>query len=255
MRYLTKEWYLDCQRTNFGFGFTADARAAGCDEMFYNDLYREQERAYIADQREVHNLDPFFLLEISGEEKNDAMQQAFENRAPFSEEDCRAEFAARQQYYLQELNTLLPPEILAQVPDLRVLALGVCSPELAGVLEEFAAAAQARVDAALEAAAAAQQAEPIPPEIEDHICLHDASITAFAVDKDVTMSFTPCFTEDHQVVFHDAQILKLEGELVGAQWLYEEVYAVEGGYELHALLTGAPFCELILRCSGMTFSR
>jgi hypothetical protein len=41
---------------------------------------------------------------------------------------------------------------------------------------------------------------------------------------------------DVKVTFKKAKILEQEGELIGAFWVYDELYKSKNGYEIHTML-------------------
>ncbi|MBQ7083932.1 MAG: hypothetical protein IJM95_01630, partial [Anaerotignum sp.] len=54
--------------------------------------------------------------------------------------------------------------------------------------------------------------------------------------KTDSLAFRMEHSDVKKVIFKNYKILEQDGYLLGATWLYQEVYAVEGGNEYHGLL-------------------
>jgi len=59
------------------------------------------------------------------------------------------------------------------------------------------------------------------------------------------------FTNINKLALVKPEIIKQEGEIVGSYWLYQELYRIDNGYELHVLFDGENMPELIVRCEDI----
>lgn len=160
MRCFTEEWYQVAQFMDFYENLEESEQAAVFSEAYFQELYALRE----ADMLEMQKLLPGMAFEemfgISEEifsEFEDAAtqyQQAKEtfehmkkNRGPFDEVKEKENFAAFFQGQIRTLQENLPPEILNEVADIRVLALGAAT---APVIEEITMFCEACRDAVYE---------------------------------------------------------------------------------------------------------
>lgn len=162
---------------------------------------------------------------------------------PFDQEAAQKEFEARYQERLETYSKLFPQEVLALVADIRVLALGYCSSKAKHVITKFCNMRRAK---GLEAVRAyddymMRRIQHFPARLVDLFHFGDAVITDLHLeDGTLTIRFDNQLYESPNrtaaAVFHNVTILEREENLVGAQWLCEELYKVPNGYEFHGIL-------------------
>ncbi|MNC63896.1 hypothetical protein D3C75_1140570 [compost metagenome] len=60
------------------------------------------------------------------------------------------------------------------------------------------------------------------------------------------------FTNLNQITFVAVQVLRKDEHIAASSWLYNELYRVEDGYEVHVLLSGAAgLQELFVWCADI----
>lgn len=194
----------------------------------------------------------------------------FDERPPFDAEAERNKFAEQYKQKLETILHELPPEILARIADPRVYALGYSTQEVYFLVKKWSDENRRIVSETKEAMQAAMRNQAIPRTLRRQFNLRNCRITqqrwegvgAAALAKDA--SSTPgtkklvhnlileldCSDAEERVdrvIFRDAEILTDEG-VVGLDWLRDELYRTENGYEVHILCGESPLAELILRC-------
>lgn len=284
MKYLTKEWYRLCQMTDLEFDFTVLDKTDEQEENLFLKLYQKEAAAFIKQERELHDQDPreekntdsllFDLLfsdlsldedtAILGQaneqmnqttnEVDQALIEAFENRPPFDEAASKASFEMLYQERLDSLSDRYPKAILAKVEDRQVFALAYCTKEIYEELSSYSKEAQTKVDLVLKSHMAIEQEQKIPEEITEHFGSHDALVTRMTLDQTLSIELDNkgAFSTVRSYHFRDAKILKQDAPLEGAIWLYDELYRIEDGYEVHILLQGEHLIDLVLRCTDIT---
>ena len=115
MRYFTKEWYNDSVVSEMCFAFRKTQKAAIFSDRFFEKLYAVEEKAYL---------------------KHCKRAAKFEKRK-FDAEASRAEFASNYEENLAFVKENLPEEILSDIADLRVIALGSVTYEMADRITRY----------------------------------------------------------------------------------------------------------------------
>ena len=278
MKYLKKQWYELCQQTGYHFGMRVHKEAGVYDESLYLRLYKRKEKEYIRTQQEVYDCDPRFFLELDhstfvrldalvkgdgiGEEdkmvyqlsleQKDHIQQLikeFDARPPFDKKKCKAEFYINQESIQNEVTKRLPHELFLEIADLRVFALGYCTKDVKQKLKNLSKENKKEINRILSEYIKVKDTEQIPESIKNSFGFHDCEVTALTTEKNVTMKFD---TDREKITFIEAQIERMDEGIIGSTWLYEELYAIETGYEAHMLFyTDKGTIELIIRCKDI----
>lgn len=115
MRYFTKEWYNDTVVAEMCFQLRKTQKADTFSEKFYQKLYATEKKAYI---------------------KYSKRTAKFERRK-FDIAASGAEFDSNYEENLMFVKANLPQEILADIKDIRVLALGSVTYEVADRITRF----------------------------------------------------------------------------------------------------------------------
>lgn len=287
MRYLTKEWYTLCQNTFLHFGLRVHRGAAEYSDELYSRLYRRKEREFIKLQREIYNTDPRFMLEEDGEtfipvdqflsgesiceedkmiyhmtieekERIHKLIEEFDNRLPFDENECKKEFSAQNQNeIMMAVEYKLPHELLNQIADIRVFALGYCTKDVLSELKKLSKENEEKVNQVLNEYTEAQNNENIPSEIHKNFHFHDCTVNKINLDNNITVYLDTQggFTEFNKITFIAPEIMKQDGNIVGSYWVYEELYRTETGYEAHILLSGEDMIDLIIKCEDVLIEK
>ncbi|WP_405131688.1 DUF4085 family protein [Paenibacillus sp. FSL H8-0317] len=282
MRYLTKEWYELCQQTHFHFGLRVHNGAYEFDENLFLRLYKRKEKAHVKQERELYNLDPRYMLEHDGqvltrvdkafgeEEVTEEDQIVFhmqpEQRAhiekliaeydvrpPFDEKKCKEEYKESMESSFQYKAEHLPQEIVEQIADIRVFTLGYCTREILQQLKKQSAHNWRRVEHTSKEFREVMMAQNIPDEIHSRVQYHDCTVTELLTMDEVVIRFDTRggFTNINKLTLVAPEIIKQEGDIVGSYWLYQELYRIDNGYELHVLFGGENMPELIVRCADI----
>jgi len=203
MKYFTKEWYEMCQNSGWHLNMSVSKNAEEFNEEYYKDLYTRRRRAFVKEQKEV--------AEVLGEE--------------FSKVKAEVEFMNQHEATVKRMEASIPQDILAEVADTRVLALDIATKEVRQKLKAWCEQNKKEADAKAAAYDGLTLAEN----------LHDAVIRTMEM-KAETLTFKLECSDVKKVVFRNHKVLEQGGYILGATWLYLEVYEAEGGREYHALL-------------------
>ncbi len=115
MRYFTKEWYNDLLISDMCFQLRKTEGASVFSEAFFKRLFLIEERAYL----------------------RYCKRSAKASKAYFDKEAARAEFASNYEENLNFVKANIPDDILADVKDIRVLALGSTTNDIAMRITRF----------------------------------------------------------------------------------------------------------------------
>ena len=203
MKYFTKEWYEMCQNSNWHLNMSVSKNAEEFSEEYYKDLYTRRRRAFVKEQKDV--------AEVLGEE--------------FSRVKAEVQFMESHEETVKRMEASIPETILAEVADTRVLALDIATKEVRQKLKAWCEANKKEADAMVQGYDGLQMEEN----------LHDAVIRTMEMKAD-SLTFKLECSDVKKVVFKNYKDLKQGGYILGAAWLYQEVYEAEGGREYHALL-------------------
>lgn len=260
MKYLTKEWYELCQRCSYHLLIKISEKAAVFSEEYYQQIYHRKLRAFL--KREMKDSGDPRLLTLAMIETADpepelrswlreegflneeehkgspngmkAEMEAERSPKPFKPFDEKRESKLFQicihERHISELQNALPPEILREVADIRVLALDVATKDVKKAIRSWCR------KNAKEADRIAGQYHWIE-ELHNGFSFHDNNLVKIdQKGNKLVIEFEQVHNQSESIIFHDFRILEQEGDLTGAWWLYEEVYPAENGNEYHVLL-------------------
>lgn len=286
MKYLTKEWYDLSQQTGLHFGKRVHKGAHVHDEALYQRLYKRKEKEYVNFQRELYNTDPRFMLKsdgmtlvplskvldegeiaeedtiihhMSAEERDriEALIAEYDRRPPFDETDCKQQFHESVEWGSKAAAAKLPHELLTQIADIRVFALGYCTKEVLLQLKKQSIENEQKVKSTMEQYAKAQQAQHIPESIRSKFNFHDCTVTALDVGEHIVVRLDTRggFTNTNKVTFISAEMMKQDEGIAGCHWIYDELYRIDDGYEVHVLFAGQRMPEMIIRCRDILLEK
>lgn len=96
------------------------------------------------------------------------------------------------------------------------------------------------------------QTQNIPAQILDRLDFHDSEVMKIHADSErMVLELEEREWGYSHVNFEKPEILKMDTGILGCEWLYEEIYRENGGYEMHVLFYSRKelgLKELILRC-------
>lgn len=282
VRYLTKEWFELCQRTGLHFGKRVHSGANIRDEALYKRLYSRKEKQYVKQEREIYDIDPRYMLKFDGtplvpagkffrgeeireedtlvyqmpsEERREIEKLIadYDARPPFDESGCKQKFKDIQEWNCRDSIGQLPGGLIDQIADIRVFSLGYCTKEILQQLKQHSKSNQKQMQFIMNEYREVQQAEQIPEYLRDKFHFHDCRVTDihFARNLVIQLDSRGEFTSLNHVTFVAPEIMQLDEHIVGSSWLYNELYRVDDGYEVHVLFAGKDMPELILRCKDI----
>lgn len=179
---------------------------------------------------------------------------------PWDEAAERAEFEQDYQRELHNLTKVLPLEILNRVADLRVLALDMAAPDIKRDIVKLCRENERKENKWAQEMGAHYRklVEKYPESFIDKLHLHDGRFTGFEwQDGNLVFDMNDeCITHLYcsRVVFVDCEILQMQEDLIGSEWLYEEVHEDGNGFIVHVLTFNwdregyHKYDELTLRC-------
>ncbi len=225
MKYMTKEWYETMQQTNLDCLIKISKEAEAFSESYYQKAYYKREQQWIRVKRKAAEIE----------------RKLAQEDMPFDEKMVKRWFRAMTQEYIRYYNRILPDEILSKVADVRVLALGYASKEVKKALAALSDENEKKVKAVFQAYQKEYQQTfgDAPPAFAQRFCLHDCRVLSCRKrGKDVVLQLDSSggFTDVTKLVFENGEVLLRERPLAGSWWLNDEIYLVDSGYQIHALL-------------------
>ena len=217
MKYLTKQWYCDIQRTSYYYRFHVSKKAEVFSEEYFLYLYKKRLREH-----------KIWCKELAKEECE-----------IYNEMEAIADFERMYANALLEAKENIPKDIILKVADLRILALSIVSSDIYRELKDYCKFLDNQTKKAMEEYYIyyKQIKESLPAGIQN-LNMHDCEITDASFDgNDFVMNIDSDsgYVEISKLVLRNAKIIQHIENLVGATWLYNEVYLVDGQYELHIL--------------------
>ncbi|MBR6652870.1 MAG: DUF4085 family protein [Anaerotignum sp.] len=235
MKYFTKEWYETCQNSGWHLNMSVSKNAEEFNEEYYKDLYTRRRRAFVKEEKEV--------AEVLGEE--------------FSKAKAEVEFMNRHEDMVKRMEENIPQNILAEVADTRVLALDIATKEVRQKLKAWCEGNMKQMHDVQDTywkQICPELKDAVGEEIQKNFNFHDAVIKSMEMKTD-SLAFRMEHSDVKKVIFKNYKILEQDGYLLGATWLYQEVYAVEGGNEYHGLLwkDGGKLAYLTIQAEDIEF--
>lgn|GEM_PF-655232 len=238
MKYLTKEYYALIDASALQYDLVASPSAKRKSENYFQHLYQQRFKVWLDTKH----------------------QQAEEHHLPWDEAAETEAFQAGYQKKLRDCSAILPREILEQVADIRVLALGRCSGKVKQLVGRFCREQDEKADKLLTAYEEywERRSRHFPDHILENYGFDYCVVTAIGRDGDnvvMTLDNTGCYDDVNTVIWKNAEILELEDGVVGGRWMDHELYQVSGGYEFHSILEGenGQLCYLTLKAEDVSF--
>lgn len=266
MKYYTKEWNNLCQQCDYHYNLRISDKAAIFSDKYYQTLYKRKLNKFLRSQKRQSELtaddiygidsgkDDFkVIVESSGMTKEECLQVAegirkdiLDARANFvptiyDEEELIRISKDNHKSQIEYLKNIIPTEILKNIVDIRVFALGVTTKSV-------------KKDIRMWCRQNSKEAERISKEYRKVLELnmndigidiirkyrfHDCRIVHTEYNGDdfiIELDSSGGFTSIDKVIFKNYAVLEKEGDLQDAIWLYEEIYPSNIGNEYHALV-------------------
>lgn len=295
MKYFTKEWYRLTQGQSYTVGMKKIPDKEYTDgeiEAFYGkalkDMIKREKRDYdtppdfsLYDVLLEGDFDPNEWLSVneetgeakrpkdkeeilaSVEKEREEAETAFKARPPFDEEEAKKTFCSAYRNKLKYASDNFPLWVTEEA-DRRLLALDLLPESVYQKLREEEKANKRRTDAVVHAAKRKLSKQDIPQDIMGDFNFHDGEIRRFYKrGKNRILEIIPdgVFVEEEapafvRITFFNAEVLENEaGRLASSAWLYDEIYRLEDGYEVHVLLVKSDLQYLTLRCKDIAVER
>ena len=208
MRYFTKSYRHDCRCID-SLELTCDDRASSFSEELFHEI----------------------LLNKLEERKSLSTARGRKARDRDAEH-----FLFDAITHMEEAVDFFGEEVIASIPDVRLLSLGTTSPEICRLYQTKNDQYKAKVMSAKEA----YQSSGFHGQTEKRFLkLHDAVIKSISKNEDLSIVFEEKADKEvirTEMIFKHAQVLVQEQPISGMHLLYSEVYKSEHSYEFHLLL-------------------
>ena len=287
MRYMTQEWYNGFQPSPALSALRASKHAEIFLERYFQALYRRKLRAHLKKVKEYSEYSfedeyPDYAGPFDGRLEDYESAEEFErarNEYASDREELRAKWEptiydeARERVEFEEayrermdyLREELPEDILKQVADIRVLALQVAAPEVKAQIQRFVNAAERKCIRPAKAywKGFEKLLKKYPDSFLQRFYFHDSAISGIQKrGKNLVVSlnnerWNTCENEITRITFVNCEILRRDKDLTGSDWLYEEIYEIKGGWEIHVMAfheehtKANPLNELIVRAEDV----
>lgn len=180
MKYLTKEWYNNMQKTGLHLMLKISKDAEEFSEEFYKKIYNIEKKKYLNDQLRIKEIlkDKIYSF---------------------------ASFNRNQQNSIKMLKNKLPESILEKVKDIRVLALNYASVEVYNLIKEYCEDNDRFVNEKIREYNKLESEQFVPEELVfvDE-SFHDCEIVKVINEKDLTIQL------DNEHGFTDKSIINLK---------------------------------------------
>lgn len=206
MKYITKKCYEDMQNITLRFGLVLNEKVDKFSEEYFQEVYKKE-------------------------------KEKFKEGCSFAtDEYCDAAFQSR----IDNFKRRLPSIILNEIKDIRFLAFGHVTRKVYDDISKFSLECQRSVDKAFSDydKEFKKQFSLEKPKfvLED---FHDSDILSLeksSNDYVLILDNSGAFTNVKKIVFKDATIIEKDWDNQKLGWLYDEIYKIKNGYEVHLLL-------------------
>lgn len=219
MNYFTKEWYYLCQKTSTHLHLEEDEQAESFSEEYFQELYNEKLAEYLNLWEEVANI----------------------SHEPFNREIICKQFEESFIYNQQSMKKILPEKILKIIADIRVFVLDKTSLQVINEVTKFCKESEKLVcrtvkeyDKYYKKALVSFEKDMVE-NIQFHDCLI-IDIKETEGSLSIVFDNSGGFTDICEIKFENYKVLKQDAPLQNSWWLYDEIYKINGKYELQVLL-------------------
>lgn len=289
MKYYTKEWYNLSQQHDYHDDLRISEKAEVFSEEYYQNLYKRRLNKFLRFEklRSKLTVDDIYGVESGKDDFNVVVEDSEmtkEERLQVAEDikkrilDARANYAAdvydekqlirlcenSHKSHITQLMNTLPKEILENVVDIRVLALGITTKAIKKDIRMWCRknSKETKCISCEYQKVLESNMNVVGIDILRNYGFHDCKIVStecrngnFIIELDSEGGFSSV----NKVIFHNCSIIEKEGNLQGATWLYEEIYpsSTENGNEYHALIQyeSGELAYLTVAALGIEFER
>lgn len=219
MKYFTKDWYDLCQKTNAHLFLEEDEKAESFSEEYFQQLYNEKLTEFLNSREEVANI----------------------SHEPFNREIICKQFEESFIYNREHMKKILPEEILKIIADIRVFVLDKTSLQVINEVTRFCKENEKSVYRTIKGYDEYYKKALVSFDIGmvENIQFHDCLIIDIKeTEQSLTILFDNSggFTDISEIKFENYMVLKQDAPLQNSWWLYDEIYKINGKYELQVLL-------------------
>lgn len=285
MKYYNKEWYELIEKAHYTVGIEPIEDKEYTKEDIL-ELYNKKLKEEIELAREEYNTPPDFedlddildeeleswllIDEQSGNvkepiskeeilksielEKQEAMKE-FEQREEFDEDIIIEGFKELYNLRLKE-EGLLPKWVYDEV-DKKIIVLDYLPKSVYDKLLQEENEATKKLEKINIEASEVLNKQDIPEEIIEEFRFHDSLIKSFEKnnnDYEMRLDTYDMFSENEnkKILFKNAEIIELEEfEDEYTYYLYEEIYSIENGYEVHMMVWSNGLKYITLKCEDI----
>ena len=266
MKYLTKEWYYG--NKDICLDLDVDSNAEQLSEDYYKKLYNEKLNEFLEAEKEASEIEyepetweDIQLMDdegnivnardiMSDEEFEQLRQELLQNEQDsaeyeveeYDEEKLTKDFLEMHQCEIEDLKTSLAKEILDEVADIRVLALGLSTQNVKDLVEKYSQECEKRFEKAFNEYNKHWYSisDKVPANIKENYNFHDCRILDIKKEgNDIVFELDNSggFTNINKIIYKDAEILE-NNFVEGCYWVYDEMYLCDKGYEFHIAVDG-----------------
>ncbi len=289
MKYFTKDWFELMQNVHYTQGFELiedkefteqdikmlynkklnewiqDEKEVYDSELDYTDYYEIVEKKefnpkdwLFVDEKARQVLEPKNKQEVIDHLKQEEKQamKKFNKRKPFDESKSKKDF---DDFYKHSLQTyVIMPQWVYEKIDKRLIALGYLTESVFNKLEQQEKANKEKFDNIIKQATDVLEKQQVKEDIAANFNFHDDILKSIKCkDGNCIMKLMHSdFIEDYTVtvVFKEAEILEMETlKFRDSIYLYDEIYSIDTGYEVHMLFECDGLKYLTIKCSDIEF--
>lgn len=159
---------------------------------------------------------------------------------------------------VEELREKLPAEILDQVADVRVLALGKATRKVKKMIDKYCAEDDREFEKAFENYSKYWDSisDKIPDNIKENYDFHDCMILEIKnIGDDIVFELDNAggFTDIKRIIYKKAEMIE-NNFTKDCYWMYDEIYLADGSFEFHISIDGENGYDYItLKASDVEF--
>lgn len=288
MKYFTKEWQNNYK--DICLELEVSLKAGRFSEKYYQDLYNAKLKEFLEEEKEMSEMEDgeneedlwneihFFddngnlvnardvmteeefekLREEILENERQSMEDYEEEIEPYDEDKLTESFLEMHNREVEELRQKLPAEILDQVADVRVLALGKATRKVKKMIDKYCAEDDRNFEKAFENYSKYWDSisDKIPDNIKENYDFHDCMILKIKnIGDDIVFDLDNGggFTDIKRIIYKKAEMIE-SNFAKDCYWMYDEIYLADGGFEFHISIDGENGYDYItLKASDVEF--
>lgn len=288
MKYFTKEWQNNYK--DICLELEVSLKAGRFSEKYYQDLYNAKLKEFLEEEKEMSEMEDgeneedlwneihFFddngnlvnardvmteeefekLREEILENERQSMEDYEEEIEPYDEDKLTESFLEMHNREVEELRQKLPAEILDQVADVRVLALGKATRKVKKMIDKYCAEDDRNFEKAFENYSKYWDSisDKIPDNIKENYDFHDCMILKIKnIGDDIVFELDNGggFTDIKRIIYKKAEMIE-SNFAKDCYWMYDEIYLADGGFEFHISIDGENGYDYItLKASDVEF--